>query len=91
MLASIIIGLKKVVDEQNLSIVYLPPYSPFLNPIENVFRLWKNLVSRTGCLSEQAKMEAITGKFSEITEAKCDGFYRKMLRYIQCSLDKEEI
>ncbi|TBT97371.1 DDE-like endonuclease, partial [Hamiltosporidium magnivora] len=35
-------------DEEIASyrIKYLPPYSPFLNPIENVFSVWKNKVIR---------------------------------------------
>lgn len=81
----------EVIAENNFQVVYLPPYSPFLNPIENVFSVWKNMVSRAECQNEQSLMETITGKFNEITESHCDGFYRKMLRYIQRSLDREEI
>ena len=36
----------KIVEELVLdyghNILYLPPYSPFLKPIENVFSKWKN-------------------------------------------------
>ena len=30
-------GLQETIRELNLNIVYLPPYSPLFNPIENVF------------------------------------------------------
>jgi hypothetical protein len=33
-------------ENLNAQIVYLPPYSPFLNPIENCFSKWKNHVLR---------------------------------------------
>ena len=39
-------------QELNLNIVYLPPYSPLFNPIENVFSVWKNLVLQGGTWSE---------------------------------------
>ena len=36
-------GLEKV---SRIKKLYLPPYSPFLNPIENIFSVRKNLVMR---------------------------------------------
>ncbi|TBU20507.1 DDE-like endonuclease [Hamiltosporidium tvaerminnensis] len=58
-------------DEEIVSyrIKYLPPYSHFLNPIENVF-------------SPQLRI-LIYEKFNEITGEHCSSFYRKMLGYLQ--------
>ena len=42
-------GLQETIEELNLNIVYLLPRLPFLNPIENVFSVWKNLVLQGGC------------------------------------------
>ena len=33
-------------NELGIELLYLPPYSPFLNPIENCFSKWKNTVLR---------------------------------------------
>ncbi|KII60854.1 hypothetical protein RF11_00607 [Thelohanellus kitauei] len=35
------------------TIEYLSPCSPFLNPIENIFRKWKNFVNRPNWMKEQ--------------------------------------
>lgn len=39
-------GLDKLIQEMNLNIMFHPPYSTFLNQIENVFSVWKNKVIR---------------------------------------------
>ena len=37
-------GLQETINQLSLNICYLPPYSPFLNLIENVFSVRKYLV-----------------------------------------------
>jgi transposase len=39
--------------------MFLHPYSPFLNPIENMFSKWKNLVKRLNPCNEEALMDFI--------------------------------
>ena len=84
-------GLNQIVQQLGLDLRYLPPYSPFLNPIENVFSVWKNLVLRRQCLNENELRSAISETFSEITYKHCDAFYRKILRYITKSSRGEVI
>ena len=36
--------VKEFVEERGYTLLFLPPYSPFLNPIENLFTKWKNFV-----------------------------------------------
>ena len=38
---------------------YLPPYSPFFNPIENMFAMWKHYVRLSKCENEDQLFEAI--------------------------------
>ena len=45
-------GVKELIASLQLKVVYLPPYSPFLNPIKNIFSVWKNLVIRGEAKSE---------------------------------------
>ena len=71
--------------------LYLPPYCPFLNPIENCFSKWKNAVIRECCRSEQQLKIAIETKFNIITAEDCNGYYRNMLRYLHRSANREEI
>ncbi|XP_040175166.1 uncharacterized protein LOC120908323 [Anopheles arabiensis] len=41
------IEVKEAIGNEEDKPLYLPPYSPFLNPIENMFSKWKNLVKTT--------------------------------------------
>ena len=84
-------GLNETISELNLKLCYLPPYSPFLNTIENIFSVWKNLVTRACARNEQELKEIISLKFAEIGREHCDSFYRKMLRYIVKAERREEI
>ncbi len=78
-------GLAEDDEIIRMNIFYLPPYSPFLNPIENVFSVWKNKVVRGGARTEQELRTLISEKFDEITGEHCSAFYRKMIGYIQSS------
>ena len=75
-------GAKELIASLQLKVVYLPPYLPFLNSIENIFSVWKNLVIRGEAKSENELKELIVSKFGEITREHCDSFYRKILGYI---------
>lgn len=76
---------------QSLNVFYLPAYSPFLNPIENVFSVWKNLVKRSEAKNENELRQYIDSKFQEITLDHCNAFYRKMLSYLVKSQNREII
>jgi transposase len=39
--------------------VFLPPYSPFLNPIEALFNQWKQLIKRAQPTNENELYEAV--------------------------------
>ena len=67
-------GLLEVLDSLNIEIMYLPEYSPFLNPIENVFSKWKNHVIR-GARSNDTELSVLidTG-FESITMHDRAGF-----------------
>ena len=69
-------------------VLYLPPYCPFLNPIENCFSKWKNAVIRSKCTSDDQLKEAIRKGFEQVTGEDCEGFYRNMLKYLQMSYDR---
>ena len=84
-------GLNETISELNLKLSYLPPYSPFLNRIEKIFSVWKNLVIRACARNEQKLKEIISLKFAVIGREHCDSFYRKMLRYIVKAERREEI
>jgi len=84
-------GLENDHEVSCLAKKYLPPYSPFLNPIENVFSVWKNLVIRGGARNEVELRNLINAKFAEVTTEHCGSFYRKMLGYLIKCANGEEI
>ena len=69
----------------------LPPYSPFLNIIENCFSKWKNFVSRTNCNSADELFIEISRGYEMISEEDCAGFYRKMLRNLPAYQNSKDI
>lgn len=77
--------------EHGHSIVYLPPYSPFLNPIENMFSKVKQLVRSRRVNDQQELFIAIDESFAAILEADCRGYYRHMLSFIPKCLNKQII
>ncbi|KAI5154465.1 hypothetical protein ENBRE01_3387, partial [Enteropsectra breve] len=70
---------------------YLPPYSPFLNPIENMFAKWKQTVRRMRIQDEDDLIVAIQDGSRLISPADCNGFFRNMIGYLPRCLLKEEI
>ena len=84
-------GFKEVLEENGIKILYLPPYSYFLNSIENVFAVWKNEILRAEVKTEVELWRAIRETFNKLENSICDGFYRKMLGYLNRSLNYEKI
>ena len=59
-------GVKKAIESAGAKVLYLPPYSPDLNPIENVFSKLKTLVRK----AKVRKVEELWRKLGEL----CDVF-----------------
>jgi len=77
--------------EKGHSITYLPPYSPMLNPIENVFSKWKNFVKRANCLSEEHLLRSMDQGLQSITREDCEGWFRNMKKYIRLAREGIQI
>jgi hypothetical protein len=72
-------------------LIFLPPYSPFLNPIENSFAKWKQLVKNMQVENENELLVEIERCWELITPSDCDGFFRNMMTYLRGCMDGEEI
>uniref|UniRef100_A0A182W8X6 DDE_3 domain-containing protein n=1 Tax=Anopheles minimus TaxID=112268 RepID=A0A182W8X6_9DIPT len=73
--------IREAIGEEQDRAIYLPPYSPFLNPIENLFSKWKNVVKRTNPQNEADLMEAIANGATTLTADDCEGYIRNMWSY----------
>ena len=67
--------VKLLLEEAVILVVYLPPYSPDLNPIEEAFSSVKSfLKEHEDLLTCIVLNELIKSAFSNITKEKCDGW-----------------
>lgn len=84
-------GIKEMIENEGHIVVYLPPYSPFLNPIENMFAKWKQSIRRERPENETRLFELIENIKLTISEDDCSGFYRNMLGFLPKCLKRETI
>jgi transposase len=61
---------------------FLPPYTPELNPIEEVFNQWKHMVKVAAVTTVPQLMAEIDGAASRITPANCRSYYDHMLSHV---------
>jgi transposase len=62
-----------------LSAKYLPAYSPFFNPIENMFSKWKNHVKRRQAMNEVELTEAMNEVRAVVTAEDCSNYVAKVV------------
>ena len=51
--------VREPIEERDCELLYLPPYSPDLNPIEEAFSKVKEMLRRAEARSREALIEAI--------------------------------
>ena len=83
-------AVRELFNNSRHSLVFLPPYSPQLNPIEEAFSKWKNLIKGSNPSTVEDLHEAILSGFKKITESDCNGFYRHMRYYALQAIKREE-
>lgn len=71
--------------------VFLPPYSPFLNPIEELFNQWKNNIKRSQPTDEEQLYAQIHNVSEAITQEHCQNYVRHMETYLGDCLNRTEI
>jgi transposase len=83
--------VREVIESSGHNILFLPPYSPFLNPIENMFSKWKTLVKSEQPINEDALISSIDSEYLKITPDDCAGYFRHMLSFIPQCLKRADI
>lgn len=63
------------VEGAGCSLVYLPPYSPDLNPIENMWSKVKSCLRKAGARTYESLIDAVRDALLEVTPADCDGYF----------------
>ena len=67
--------IRELIEGRGCELMYLPPYSPDLNPIEQTFSKIKGILRRTEARSREALIEAIGQALSAVMVADSRGFF----------------
>ena len=67
--------VREIIEEAGAEVLYLPPYSPDFNPIEEAFSKLKNLLRKAGARVREALVEAIGEALSEVTGEDARAFF----------------
>jgi len=66
---------RKLIEERGCQLLYLPPYSPDLNPIEEAFSKVKRLLRVIGARTKEALVEAIGKALDAVSLKDAKGFF----------------
>ena len=67
--------IRELIEQRGCELLYLPSYSPDLNPIEEAFSKIKGLLRKAEARSREALLEAIGAALSVITYQDARGFF----------------
>jgi transposase len=67
--------VRELIEGKGCELVYLPPYSPDFNPIEQAFSKLKSYLRDTCARSRQMLMEVIGQALSTISASDAEGFF----------------
>ena len=69
-------GVKEAIEAAGCRVLYLPPYSPDLNPIENAFSKIKACLKKLAARTVETLGEALQEAVATITQSDAHGFFR---------------
>jgi transposase len=78
-------GVQELIEKTGAEILYLPPYSPDLNPIEKAWAKLKQLLRSAKARTKEALDQAITEALRLITQQDAKAWFRLTLNRVQLS------
>jgi len=81
--------VRDTIQKAGHKLLFLPPYSPQLNPIEELFSVWKGKIRAQNANSTEELMQAIENAHLELTTEHCAAFYDRMQGFIAKALREE--
>jgi transposase len=69
-------GIRQLIEAAGATLVYLPPYSPDLNPIEQLFAKLKTLLRKAAARSVPALWDSIGSLLAAFTPQECSNYFR---------------
>jgi transposase len=67
--------VRELIERRGCELMYLPPYSPDLNPIEEAFSKLKGLIRKAEARSREALLEAIGMAISALNAQDARGYF----------------
>jgi transposase len=67
--------VRELIERRGAELVYLPSYSPDLNPMEEAFSKIKNILRKLGARSHEALLEAMEEALREVTPWDAAGWF----------------
>jgi len=67
--------VRELIEGRGCELIYLPPYSPDLNPIEEAFAKIKALLRRVEARTREALVEAMGRALSAVSASDARGFF----------------
>lgn len=69
-------GVREAIEKRGASILYLPPYSPDLNPIEMVFSKIKAFIRKSTSRTLEQIQETLAQALKTLTPTECLNFFK---------------
>jgi len=69
-------GVREALQEIGVELLYLPPYSPDLNPIEMAFSKLKAHLRKTGPRTQEDLLDAVAAAIADFSPQQCKNFVR---------------
>ena len=67
--------VRELIEARGCELLYLPPYSPDLNPIEEAFAKIKGILRKAEARGREALIEALGAAISTVSPADARGFF----------------
>jgi transposase len=67
--------IRELIEARGAELVFVPSYSPDLNPIEQAFSKIKNILRKLGARTHEALLEAMEEALSKVTPADVAGWF----------------
>lgn len=68
--------IRELIEGRGCELLYLPPYSPDLDPIEEAFAKLKTLLRRAGARTRETLIEAMGRALDAVTASDARGFFK---------------
>lgn len=69
-------GVRGMIEAAGATLLYLPPYSPDFNPIENMWSKVKQFLKSAAARTFDALCDAIAQALRQVTRSDCIGFFK---------------